>query len=267
MNFIQANGATIHYKFIQQAELAEENITFLFINSLGTDFRIWDDVAEILKPYGNILLYDKRGHGLSGLQLNAVNGLDAYAEDTLQLISALSLQSLIVIGISLGGMIAQLIACKKPRLIRKLILCDTGHAIGTPVLWNTRIQNIKDKGLCSISDDIIKKWVSARYYDTHTAQVEGIRNMLERVNADGYIKACEVIRGTDLTLVAKQIQIPALCIAGSEDVSTPPELVKRLSGFIKGSLYKVIDNSGHLPCIDNPEILSKLIIDFISNDE
>jgi len=54
-----------------------------------------------------------------------------------------------------------------------------------------------------------------------------------------------------------------LCVVGSEDKSTPPGDVKDLADLIEGSVYKVIDGSGHIPCVDNPEVLSKMIIDFL----
>jgi pimeloyl-ACP methyl ester carboxylesterase len=53
-------------------------------------------------------------------------------------------------------------------------------------------------------------------------------------------------------------------VVGSEDKSTSPEEVKSLSDLIVGSRYEVIDRSGHIPCVDNPAVLNKLIIDFIS---
>jgi pimeloyl-ACP methyl ester carboxylesterase len=68
MEFVQINGISIHYKWMNN----KGDKTFLFINSLGTDFRIWDDVVESLKEYGNILLFDKRGHGLSDMVENTM---------------------------------------------------------------------------------------------------------------------------------------------------------------------------------------------------
>ena len=62
MQFSNINGHLLHYKHIL---LNEEERTFVFINSVGTDFRIWEEVADTLKGEANILLFDNRGHGLS----------------------------------------------------------------------------------------------------------------------------------------------------------------------------------------------------------
>jgi len=79
----------------------------------------------------------------------------------------------------------------------------------------------------------------------------------------GYIRICEAIRDADLTEIARQIKIPSLCIVGSEDKSTLPDEVKNLADIIEGSKYEIIEGSGHIPCVDNPKVSSKLIIDFI----
>ena len=64
MNFVELNGITLHYKMIN-ADSGKPVI--VFSNSLGTDFRIWDDCVADLSADFAILLYDKRGHGLSAL--------------------------------------------------------------------------------------------------------------------------------------------------------------------------------------------------------
>jgi 3-oxoadipate enol-lactonase len=260
MEFIEINKAVMHYKWIDN----KKEKTFLFINSLGSDFRIWDKVVPRLEKHGNILLYDKRGHGLSDLKINTVKGLETYVEDVLGLIDAMPVQKLIVVGISLGGMIGQLLAYKRPELIRQLILCDTGSKIGTADIWNSRIEAIKKNGLAAISEGVINRWLFEEYHNKNKAEAEGLKNMLERTLPEAYIKACEIIRDTDLTYTTKQIELPSLCIVGSEDVSTSPGLVKDLSSLLRRSQFKTIDKSAHLPCIDNAGILSEMIIDFIN---
>lgn len=263
MQFVNINNHTIHYKYLPCPPLGyAEKTTFVFINSLGTDFRIWDDVVETLKQYGNILLFDKRGHGLSDT-VTGTNGLNNFATDAELLLNHLQINKCIIIGLSVGGMIAQILANRIPHKIEKLVLCDTGHKIGTEQIWNDRINQVKEKGLASVADGVMQKWFSEKFRNEKEIKVSGYKNMLERTPATGYIQTCEAIRDADLTAIAKQIKIPALCVAGSEDKSILPEEVKNLADLIEGSRYEVIEGSGHIPCVDNPAALSKLIIDFI----
>lgn len=265
MQFANLNGHIIHYRFLPGLTPPTEGMTFMFINSLGTDYRIWYDVAAELRYFGNILLFDNRGHGLSDV-VEDTNGINDYANDAIALLEYLSIKKCILVGLSVGGMIAQIMAVRIPRKIRKLILCDTRHKIGNTQIWNDRINSVKKEGLPSISDGVMQRWFSEKFRKENADRVSGYKMMLERMPALGYIKTCETIRDSDLTEVAKQIKIPSLCIAGSEDKSTTPEEVKNLSDLIDGSKYAVIEGSGHIPCVDNPELMSRLIIDFINSE-
>lgn len=262
MDFINVNGVVIHYKFLRCPSSADAGRTIVFINSLGTDFRIWNEVAETVKAYGNVLLFDKRGHGLSDVAADT-NGLNDFVADVEELTRHLGVKKYIPVGLSVGGMIAQLLVHRNPAAIEKFILCDTRHKIGNPRLWNDRIAAVKETGLASVSDGVMQRWFSEKFRKDEAVRVSGYKNMLERTPALGYIKTCEAIRDADLTEIAKQIKIPALCVVGSEDKSTLPEEVKTLADLIEGAQYEIIQGSGHIPCVDNPSALSNLIIEFI----
>lgn len=259
MQFLHHKGLVLHYQWRDY----KKPRTFLFINSLGTDFRIWDDVVEILKNEGNMLLFDKRGHGLSDTN-DHTNGLEDYLNDAVALLNHLSINKCIVVGLSVGGMIAQLMAYHHPDMIDKLILCDTRSRIADKTFWNSRIQQVESNGLGSISDSIMQRWFPRPFHQNFPEKIVGYRNMLERCSSIGYIQTCAAIRDADLTAKSKEIKFPALCIVGSEDLSTTPDEVKELSMLIADSTYKVIEGSGHLPCVDNPAALSELISDFIN---
>ena len=259
MQFLQHKGIVLHYQWRDY----KKPRTFLFINSLGTDFRIWDDVVEILKNDGNILLFDKRGHGLSDTN-DRTNGLEDYLGDAMTLLYHLSINKCIVVGLSVGGMIAQLMAYHHPELIDKLILCDTRSRIADKTFWNNRIQQVELSGLANISDSIMQRWFPKSFHQNSPEKIAGYKNMLERCSPRGYNQTCAAIRDADLTGKSMEIKFPALCVVGSEDLSTTPAEVKELSALIAGSTFTVIEGSGHLPCVDNPALLSKHIRDFIN---
>jgi 3-oxoadipate enol-lactonase len=260
MNFVNINGHTLHYNFTS-GKVTES--TFFFINSLGTDFRIWNAVAEVLKEYGNILLFDNRGHGLSDV-VEGTKSVEDFADDAEALLQHLAIKKCIPIGLSVGGMIAQVLACRTPAKFPKLILCDTRHKIGNAQIWNDRIAAVRSDGLSSLSDGVMQRWFSKAFHEQHPEKIKGYKNMLERTPPSGYIQTCIAIRDGDLTDIAKQIKIPTICIVGSEDKSTSPEEVKNLSDLIEGSRFEIIQGSGHIPCVDNPARLAQLIVDFIN---
>lgn len=258
MEFIDINGHVIHYHW-QPADLDR---TFVFINSLGTDLRIWIDVVKELKDWGNILLFDQRGHGLSDV-VPKTNGLDDYADDVEALLNALQIEKCVIVGLSVGGMIAQVLANRIPERIEKLVLCDTRHKIGNAQVWNDRIEAVEKEGLARLSEGVMQRWFSQKFRTEQTTKVAGYCNMLSRTPSLGYIKTCEAIRDADLTEMARNIRIPTFCIVGAEDKSTPVEEVRHLHELIEGSRFEIIPDSGHIPPVDNPEALIELILDFI----
>ena len=102
MKFININGHNIHYKYLKSSAAR----TFVFINSLGTDFRIWDGVIENLRNHGSILCFDKCGHGLSETSQNPLTISD-YVADLVALLDALEIEKCIFIGLSIGGIIGK----------------------------------------------------------------------------------------------------------------------------------------------------------------
>lgn len=261
--FVDVNGLVLHYQFIRTESIGHStNRTFLFINSLGTDFRIWTDVIKIIREYGDVIVFDNRGHGLSSTASGS-SSLEDFTDDAEALLNHLSIDKCIVVGLSVGGMIAQILASRMPTRIEKLILCDTRHKIGNQQIWDDRIKTLKGHGFSSISGGVMKRWFSEKFRKDHPERVAGFRNMLERTSKTGYIQTCQAIRDADLTHIAKRIQQPTLCIVGSEDKSTSPEEVKNLADLIPGARFEVIQESGHIPCVDNSEKLISLITDFI----
>ena len=166
-------------------------------------------------------------------------------------------------GLSVGGMIAQGVAAKRPDLVRALILCDTGHKIGTKDMWDARILAINEQGISGISDAILERWFTKEYRSADNAEFSGYRMMLERTPKEGYTGTCAAIRDSDFTESSAALTVPTICVVGSEDGSTPPQLVGELARLIPGSMYQEIPGAAHLPCIEKPVELSDIIKAFV----
>jgi 3-oxoadipate enol-lactonase / 4-carboxymuconolactone decarboxylase len=257
MNFIKINNATLHYEYLN----THRDTTFVFINSLGTDFRIWDRVVSDLKHYGNILRFDKQGHGLSSLSENTQTIAD-YAQDVLGLMDALQIEKAVVVGLSIGGIIAQYLGINHANRLEKLILSNTAPKIGTYETWAMRINNLKTNGIASITEGVMKVWFSDSFHQTRADELEGYKTMFERSNTEGYVRACDAIRTNDLTAQISSIKTPTLCFAGTADGSTPPELVKAMADKIPNAEYVLIDEVGHIPCVEVPKTIFEHIYNF-----
>jgi 3-oxoadipate enol-lactonase len=260
VQFTRIGEIVIHYQIFGSGS---GKPLLVFSNSLGTDFRIWRDVVIRLADSFTILTYDKRGHGLSDVG-GAPYSIDDHVGDLAGLLDQLALGPAVVCGLSVGGVIAQGLMQRRPDLVRALILCDTAHKIGDAAMWNSRIASVQGEGgIASIAEAILSRWFTARYRAEEPVAMAGWRNMLVRQPAAGYAGTCAALRDADYTEFAKTIAVPTLCIVGDEDGSTPPSLVLELARLIPGARYEVISGSGHIPCVEQPEILSEMIRAFV----
>src|SRR3546814_1862948 len=90
--------------------------------------------------------------------------------------------------------------------------------------------------------------------------------MLTRTPQAGYPGTSAAIRDADFTEEAKRIAVPTLCMVGAEDGATPPALVRELADLIPGARYEVIEGAGHLPCIERPVAVARLIEGFVKEN-
>ncbi len=250
MNVININGAHIAYRHRKGL-----GCTLVFANSLGSDQSLWDDVIDALPTGYGVLTYDLRGHGLSGGLTDSIEGL---AEDVSALLDALSLTDVVFCGVSIGGMIGQVLAANRPDVVRAAILCNTDSQIGTAARWQDRISAIEEKGVAGIADSIVDNWFGPDYQ----AQSERLalhRNMVARTPDSAYIAACHAISRADLHSAATSITVPVHCVGGSHDKSVPAQNVQELAARISGASVTILDGVGHLPSLEAPTALAELI--------
>ena len=144
MQILDLNEVQLHYV----DEGGPNGPPVVFANSLGTDLRLWDKVLPLLPAGLRIIRYDKRGHGLSSCP-PAPYTMDALVSDAERLLDHLQVRDCVFVGLSVGGMIAQGFAGKRPDQVRALVLSNTGARIGTAKIWadqDRRCAQERDRG-------------------------------------------------------------------------------------------------------------------------
>ena len=234
----------------------------VFANSLGTDLRLWDKVVPRLPAGLRIIRYDKRGHGLSSCP-NGPYSMGALVRDLEQLLDHLEVRDAMVVGLSIGGMIAQGLAVKRLDLVRAAVFSNTGAKIGQPSMWADRMDAVRQGGIEALADATMERWFSRDF--RATSEVEIWRNMMTRQPVEGYLGCSAAISGTDFYTPTSGLRLPVLGIAGSEDGSTPPDLVRETVDLVPGSQFALIRRAGHLPCVEKPEEYAELLTNFLKD--
>jgi len=134
-----------------------------------------------------------------------------------------------------------------------MVLCATAPKIGNDELWNGRIAAVEKGGIKSLADGVIERWFSKEFSQNHPATYAG------------YTASSAAIRDADFTQECANIKIPTLCVVGDQDGATPPSVVVELAKLIPDSCFEVNKDAGHLPCIEQPEILADMIKAFFDD--
>lgn len=238
----------------------DQGAPILFLNSLGTDLRLWDAVLPFLPPGLRFIRYDKRGHGLSAL--GGGTALDDHADDAIAVLEHAARRPAVLVGLSIGGLIAQAVAAQRPDLVRAVVLSNTAARLGSPEAWAARISSIADTGLEGIADAVMERWFAPSFRASPECALW--RAMLVRTPQQGYVAACHALAGADLHPQTAALRLPALVIAGSEDGASPPALVRATAGLIPGARFHEIPGAGHLPCVETPTLWAAQVAPFLT---
>ncbi len=255
MQVLSRPWGAMHYR----AEGDEGGPTVVFANSLGTDLRLWDELIPLLPPGLRLIRFDKRGHGLS--DFGGPTSVEDFAEDAAALIRAEAKGPVVMVGLSIGGLIAQAVASLYPDLLRAVVLSNTAAKLGTADSWNARIAAVRAGGVASIADATMERWFGPAFRAMPALPIW--RNMLARSEAPGYIAACEALAAADRTEATRALRLPALVIAGSDDLASPPEAVKATADLIPGAQYHCLQGAGHLPCVEAPAEYAAILNPFL----
>jgi 3-oxoadipate enol-lactonase len=231
----------------------------VLIHALGTDLSIWNPLIAAL-PRHRILRFDLRGHGGSDVPA-APYKMGTLIRDTERLMDHFAMQEAVVLGLSIGGLIAQGLAVKRLDLVRGLILSNTAARIGTAAQWQDRIATARAGGLAALADATMERWFGRQWRDNPA--MPALRKLFEATPLDGWCGCADAIAGTDFYETTATLRLPTLAIAGTKDGSTPPDLVRETAALIPGHQFRLIHGAGHIAIADRPEEYVQAVIAFL----
>lgn len=205
----------------------------LLSNSLGTHHGMWNAQMPALTRAFRVLRYDTRGHGRSSVPRGPY-ALADLGHDVLRLIDELGLSRVHFCGLSLGGMTGLWLAAHAPQRIARLVLANTSSYVGSPEVWNARIQAVTRGGMPAVADAVLERWFTPEFRAAMPREVEPIRQMLLATPPDGYIACASAVRDMDLRGDLAAVRCPTLVIAGARDPALPPShgtfIAERVAG-------------------------------------
>lgn len=254
-----ANGIAISY----QLEGAGSPLTL--IHALGLDHRQWRWQIPDLGLGYQVLRYDVRGHGGSDVTPGPY-ALEMLAEDLRGLLDSLGIRRTVVLGLSMGGMIAQTFALGYPSMVEKLILADTTseHGLEARRAFQDRARLVESQGMEPVVASAIERWFTPEFRQAEPGVVDEIRSILLKCSPIGYAACCRAVVNLDLTRWLKGIRCPTLVLVGEKDPGTPVEAARLLAQSIPDARLEVISAASHLSNVSHPSIFDDLVLRFLA---
>ncbi len=258
---ITANGISTNYTLEGPAKAPVVTLS----HSLATNLSMWDPQIAALTSRYRGLRYDTRGHGGTDAPEGAYS-LEQLAEDVRALLQALKISRTHFIGLSMGGMIGQILGFQSPQILHSLVLCDTSSRVPAEAkpTWNERIRVARTQGMEPHVEPTISRWFTAPLREKRPEVVDPVRAMIRATSPRGYIGCCQAIAALDLTDRLHSITVPTLIIVGEDDPGTPVAASRTIHEEIKGSELVILKSAMHLCNLEQPEAFNRAVSTFLA---
>lgn len=224
--------------------------------SLGTSAAAcWGPTMALLADDFDVVAWDLPGHGqdrrpasedltvadLAARVLDVVDGPFLYAGD------------------SIGGEVGLQLLLDAPDQVLGAVLCCTGARIGDEEMWDARVAQVRASGTASLVTASAGRWFGEGFLEREPARASALLHALRDARDDGYVAACRALRSFDVRDRLGEIEAPVVAVAGSQDPTCPPELLRQIAdGVVHGRLV-VLDGVAHQAPAEAPERVARII--------
>ena len=236
-----------------------------FVTGIANDLSMWDGQVAALERDFNVLRYDLRGHGGTPASGGAYT-IELLVSDLAALLDQLNIRRTSVIGLGLGGAIAQAFALAHPDRVDKLMpcCCRARMVPDFAAMWHKLRETVSMNGLESIVEPTVQRWFSEDFKSRYPEVLEKIRKMIRSTTQEGYMGVTAAFLGLDVEAELGSIKAPTLYVSGAEDkLGGPPALMEGLAAKVKGARHVSVPNAAHIANIQNPEGFNRVLMDFL----
>jgi pimeloyl-ACP methyl ester carboxylesterase len=238
----------------------------VLLHGIGSGSGSWIYQLAGLSSRYTVTAWDAPGYGKSMPVSGEEPGVDDFAHRLAMLVDALALDRFLLVGHSLGALIAGRYAARNPARLRGLILADpaAGHARLTEAdraaRLDSRLKPFAALGAERYAQERAGNLLSP---DTTEEHLSLVRRNMAQLTLEGLSAAAGILSRGDLLDDVARFDGPAIVLCGAEDRVTPPEICRPVANaFPGGRPFHLIENAGHASYIDAPEIFTRHIIDF-----
>ena len=238
----------------------------LLLHPLGVDRSFWDGVVPALQGF-QVLTYDFPGHGATAVPAEPYT-IEDLAGQARGLLAGGGYARLDVVGVSLGGLVAQRLAADDPGLVRRLVLVDTVTVYPEPMreMWRERAARAPVEGVEPFLDPTLQLWFTPDRLAEGGPVVERARRSFLAGDGRGYALACTALERADLTGVLDRITAPSLVVCCEDDAPPFTAAARDLGERLPGARVVWLSPARHAGVLEQPEQFRAALVDFLTAD-
>src|SRR5262245_59870669 len=254
------NGLAIHH------ESDGDGPPIVFVHGLGATSNVWHAQRTTFSKYYRVIVYDRSGCGRSQ-KASAGYSVEGWADELAGLLDHLAVPSAVVVGHSLGSMVAQRFAGKYASRTRALVLAG-GEAELTAAakqVLTDRARSIAADGLLAAAGPWLTGVLSSATREANPALAGLLREMFLANDAATYVAHSLALRDGDVRPDQANIRCPTLLTLGDQDRVTPLAVQREIVAGISGSRIRTIPNTGHMTMLEDPAVFNTVLLDFLAS--
>jgi len=238
----------------------------VFLHGFPHDRSLWAPQVSAFVDRARCVAPDLRGFG--GSTGPPPCSIDQYADDVAELLDALAITDVVLVGLSMGGYIALAMWRRHRDRLRALVLAHTRATADTPEIRARRqrlIEVARSEGSRAVADLQIGAMLGATTRAKNPALVAATHRMLALAPVPGIVGALEaMMHRPDSMGLLSTIDVPTLIIAGEEDTSIPASEARVMHKAIAGSRFEVLPAAGHLSNVERPAAFNHVMGEFLA---
>ncbi|HEX4729971.1 MAG TPA: alpha/beta fold hydrolase [Solirubrobacterales bacterium] len=225
--------------------------TVVLLHGLGGDRSVWDDYLGPLGADRRVLAFDLRGFGASG-SLPETTAMSEHARDVAAEIARRGAGPAIVVGHSMGGMVAQQLAVDSPQLVRALVLIDTLPGAGEEYReMNAPLgEAFLEQGAGPVAEGLQATMYHPDSLERRPPFIEDVQRVFARTDPRKLWAAIQAINGYEVRARLAALDKPTLVICGEADLMLPD--AEWTAAEVPGARLVVVEGAGHMAPVEAP---------------
>ena len=260
MPFCHVNDLDLYYV------TAGDGPPLVLLHGLGSSCADWGLQLPAFSARYRVIMVDLRGHGRSQVTGGRGFTVAQMAQDVAALLEQLGGTAAHVVGLSLGGCTAQLLAARHPEAVRGLVLCNTFTRLRPEGLRGAArlLRRVWLFGTAPMP--VVAEYVAAGLFpkpEQQAIKAEAVARLSGNQKRP-YLAAMRAVAGFDSRALVGGIRCSTLVLAGDRDQTVPLAAGRALARAIPGARFALMEDSGHATPYDQPEVFNRVVLQFLA---